>query len=144
MPGTSHTSRSSGNRPGFAYSWWKREVASIGGGAARASQPTSEGMVAAQEKEQRHCPRHGAERQLLWGAARRCRQARERLREIEEAVGQIAPLVHRVLVEARPGLHGRVAAHLAGEQAAAERIVDGGVDPVLARKAEVLQLELPD
>src|SRR5438105_468444 len=63
MPGTRHTSRSSGNRPGFAYSWWKREVASIGGGAARVSQPTSEGMVAAQEKEQRHCPRHGAERE---------------------------------------------------------------------------------
>src|SRR5439155_198148 len=69
-------------------------------------------------------------------------QTREGIRQIEEALGQVAALVHGVAVEAGARLRSHVARHLAGEKPAGERIVDGGVYAVFPREAEVLDLEL--
>src|SRR6266566_8116618 len=70
------------------------------------------------------------------------REPPERFREIEEAVAEIPLLVQGVLLEARAGRKRIAALQLARQEAARERIVDGGVDAVLAREAEVLDLQL--
>src|SRR3954470_6427876 len=76
----------------------------------------------------------GCDRRLL-------RERRVRFDELEEAPAQIALLVHRVLVEPRSRF--RVLAQpLPGEEPTGERVVDRGVDRMLAGEGEVFDVEL--
>src|SRR5439155_7845958 len=57
-------------------------------------------------------------------------EAGEGVRQVEEAIGQVAALVHRVAVEPGTGLRSGVARHLASEKTASERVVDRDVHTV--------------
>src|SRR6267378_8098331 len=64
----------------------------------------------------------------------------EGVRQLEETVAEIPLLVHRVLVEARPGFQRGVPLELAGQETSGQRVVHGGMDAVLLGEAEILDL----